>query len=236
MCDIGYIEKKIRKPLSDEHKEKISKSRIKYLMENPDKVPYKLNHSSKESYPEKYFTQLFENENVKVVKHYRIGLYELDFCILDKKIDIEIDGEQHYSDKRILESDKRRTLFLQNDGWDVIRVRWSHYLRLSEADKISYIESLKLYINELIEVKPSFDLFEMKKRSKKSKMDLCICGNDKYIQAKLCIKCSRINSRKVERPPYEILLVDIENIGYKATGRKYGVSDNAVRKWMKIQI
>lgn len=39
--------------------------------------------------------------------------------------------------------------------------------------------------------------------------------------------------RKVERPPYEQLLEEIEATGYLAVGRKYGVSDNAVRKWVR---
>ena len=38
--------------------------------------------------------------------------------------------------------------------------------------------------------------------------------------------------RKVERPPREKLLVEIQEHGYCAVGRKYGVSDNAVRKWV----
>jgi hypothetical protein len=40
-------------------------------------------------------------------------------------------------------------------------------------------------------------------------------------------------SRKVERPPYEQLLEEIEATSYLAVGRKYGVSDNAVRKWIR---
>jgi hypothetical protein len=39
--------------------------------------------------------------------------------------------------------------------------------------------------------------------------------------------------RKVERPPYEQLLEEIEETRYLAVGRKYGVSDNAVRKWVR---
>ena len=39
--------------------------------------------------------------------------------------------------------------------------------------------------------------------------------------------------RKVERPPIEQLIKEIGEIGYSATGRKYGVSDNAIRKWIK---
>jgi hypothetical protein len=39
--------------------------------------------------------------------------------------------------------------------------------------------------------------------------------------------------RKVERPPYEQLLEEIARFGYSATGRRYGVSDNAIRKWVR---
>jgi hypothetical protein len=38
--------------------------------------------------------------------------------------------------------------------------------------------------------------------------------------------------RKVERPPYEQLLEEVRSNGFLATGRRYGVSDNAVRKWI----
>lgn len=40
--------------------------------------------------------------------------------------------------------------------------------------------------------------------------------------------------RRVSRPPYEQLLTEIEAHGYCWVGRKYGVSDNAVRKWVKF--
>jgi hypothetical protein len=39
-------------------------------------------------------------------------------------------------------------------------------------------------------------------------------------------------ARKVERPPYEQIVAEIEATGYLAVGRKYGVSDNAIRKWV----
>lgn len=44
------------------------------------------------------------------------------------------------------------------------------------------------------------------------------------------VPCPEI--RKARRPPYEQLLAEIEATGYLAVGRKYGVSDNAVRKWV----
>jgi hypothetical protein len=43
----------------------------------------------------------------------------------------------------------------------------------------------------------------------------------------------RPDLRKVERPPYEQLLEEIGLMGYCTTARKYGVSDNAIRKWIR---
>lgn len=38
--------------------------------------------------------------------------------------------------------------------------------------------------------------------------------------------------RKVERPPYDILIKSVNDIGYTATSRIYNVSDNTIRKWI----
>jgi integrase len=40
--------------------------------------------------------------------------------------------------------------------------------------------------------------------------------------------------RKVNRPSYGELKRDVELMGYVATGKKYGVSDNSIRKWLKF--
>lgn len=128
---------------TDEEKLKIGASVKAFLLDHPDMVPYLRNHSSAESYPEKYFKELFASENLTLTYHYRIGTYELDFCDLDKKLDIEIDGDQHYLDSRIIESDKKRTEYLENLGWTVFRIRWSEFKKYSEAEKIHLIATIK---------------------------------------------------------------------------------------------
>jgi ribosomal protein S27AE len=47
------------------------------------------------------------------------------------------------------------------------------------------------------------------------------------------LRGARPDMRKVERPPYEQLLAEVQAMGYSAVGRKYGVSDNAIRKWVR---
>lgn len=49
-------------------------------------------------------------------------------------------------------------------------------------------------------------------------------------QCSLCLGKTR---RKAERPSKEVLQASVDTIGYSATGRQYGVSDNAIRKWLK---
>ena len=69
---------------------------------------------------------------------------------------------------------------------------------------------------------------------KKSIFNKCsICSKEINKKSKMCKECSHFNSRKVLRPNIETLLDDIKTLGYSATGRKYGVSDNAIRKWLK---
>ena len=121
---------------SEETKNKISETRIKFLKENPDKVPYRLNHYSKgRSYAEEYWKIVLETNGIQFVEQYQINVYSLDFAILNKKIDLEIDGDQHTLDKRIVESDKRRNKFLQEQGWTTIRVKWSDYKKIDNKEE-----------------------------------------------------------------------------------------------------
>ena len=133
---------------SQDVKDKISKGRKKYLDENPDKVPYKLNHYSKgPSYPERYWKKVFDKAGLNYVEQYQIHTYQLDFALVDEKIDIEIDGDQHYLDERIIKSDQRRNQYLENLGWKIIRVRWSEYKKLvDKQDRIDYVSNI---INEI---------------------------------------------------------------------------------------
>lgn len=45
-----------------------------------------------------------------------------------------------------------------------------------------------------------------------------------------------IKRRKIERPSKEILIDEVKELGYCGTGRKYGVSDNCIKKWIKSEI
>lgn len=126
---------------TEETKDKIRISRLAFLQENPHMVPYKLNHYSKgRSYPEEYWKAVLDSNNLIYEEQYQIGIYQLDFAFVDLKIDLEIDGDQHYLDQRIVASDIRRTKYLEELGWKTIRVRWSSYQKLE--DKKQFVDKI----------------------------------------------------------------------------------------------
>ena len=79
------------------------------------------------------------------------------------------------------------------------------------------------------------------KNRSQEKRSCSICGElitstlRKFCSRK-CYMSSRIGEvrkRKTERPPYEILKKEVEEFGYATVGRKYKVTDNAVRFWIR---
>lgn len=59
------------------------------------------------------------------------------------------------------------------------------------------------------------------------------CGSRIGKHSSLCNKCVGAAKRKIARPSREQLEQEIRESSWVALGKKYGVSDNAVRKWAK---
>lgn len=64
------------------------------------------------------------------------------------------------------------------------------------------------------------------------------CNIRIYVKSKRCNECNRKNSiqykRKVKnRPSVEQLLREVKETSYVAVGRKYGVADTTIKKWIK---
>ena len=133
---------------SQEIKDRISKSRTRYLKEHPNTHPYiKYHNSKRQSYAETYFDEVFAKEGIKLEKWRHVGFYELDYCDVNKKIYIEVDGEHHYFDERIKEGDIRRTKYLEELGWKGFRIRWSDYQKMTFEEKNQIIEHIKHILN-----------------------------------------------------------------------------------------
>lgn len=94
-------------------------------------------------------------------------------------------------------------------------------------DNFSFISSFNLEkaseIKELI-----YDLNHHKYYYCKS------CGKKIY-NSGLCLECSNLNKRISERPNREVLKNEIRKIPFLTLGKKYNVSDSAIRKWCKSE-
>lgn len=80
------------------------------------------------------------------------------------------------------------------------------------------------------------ETFAGKINRKKYNCQECGIKITKYSKNKLCKSCygKKYSTRKVKnRPSKEQLLKEIKETNYCAVGRKYGVTDNCIRKWLK---
>lgn len=131
----------LHKRHSEETKVKISKSRVEYIANNPDKSPWLLSHSSKISFPEKYFIECFSGNEFISFQH-PVMSYRLDFANTKTKRYFEVDGEQHYSSEKMINHDAKRTVELNNLGWKGIRIRWSEFQRLTDHERVDKVKEV----------------------------------------------------------------------------------------------
>jgi Protein of unknown function (DUF559) len=88
------------------------------------------------SYPETFFRKVLSDYQLldqceinKRVSKRALGLnsgagYFLDFFFAKKMIDLEVDGQQHFSDPDRVRSDKDRDEVLTKNGYRVYRIKW----------------------------------------------------------------------------------------------------------------
>lgn len=76
-------------------------------------------------------------------------------------------------------------------------------------------------------------VYTTKVRTKMEK--ICECGETlgENNSTGVCLNCAMKERRVVDRPSKEILLEELKQTNFTAVGKKYGVSDNAIRKWCK---
>jgi very-short-patch-repair endonuclease len=207
---------------SNETKLKLREIRLNFMKNNPDKTAWRLSNLS---YPEKLFVEYIEkkslNNKYTIIREFSIYPYFVDFAFLNEKLAVEIDGSQHILPERKKRDDLKDKL-LNEYGWDV--------LRISENETKKDIENVFNYLISVLENKEKKSnhkiglVVKPKQPQKKSR--------NEFGYTELQIK-HNINQRKHVRPSLDILLKQVEELGFKKTGEFYGVSDNSIRKWIK---
>ena len=132
-----------------EVKEKIKKTKLKSLNEGKF-VGWPSRKNKNPSYPEQYFINLFNAENILDWKReYKIGKWFADFIWIYKKLILEIDGSQHKLKDRI-ESDRLKDLYIKSKGFLIFRIEWFNPVNEKSKKKLyNQIESFKKLYNSL---------------------------------------------------------------------------------------
>ena len=196
------------------------------MKQNPDKHPWKKNDKFKSKPCELLKSILKDNflDFHSELQPLEDRFYSIDIAFIDKGIGIEVNGNQHYNSSGQLNSYYReRKDMIESKGWKILDI---HYSKVYDQDFVSSLIDFINGINQKIDLEFSFN---------KANNKNCSCGNKiyKYSKTGICSVCSSLNKRKVYRPNKDIILKDIEELGYSGTGRKYGVSDNSIRKWIR---
>ena len=118
---------------------------------------------------------------------------------------------------------------------------WSYERLKKEVDKCNlYCRNCHAEIHdELVQESRNLRMKTVKDKRLYLKKRKCLQCNVKYQPKhkgqKYCSnECAKFSQRKVmNRPTKEQLLKEVEETSWCAVGKKYGVSDNAIRKWVK---
>ena len=207
---------------TEESKKIMREKRLEFMKNNPEKTAWRL---SNVSYPEKLCIDYIENNGLdkkhSIVREYSVFPYFIDFAFVNEMVAVEIDGSQHLLPER-KESDNKKDELLNELGWVVIRV--------SEKEIKTNINDVFDQILTILKTKPKINnhriglVVKPKKYQKKERNEFGF--TEKQIQS---IK----SQRRADRPSLEELKTLISEHGYVGTGKMFGVSDNAIRKWLE---
>jgi hypothetical protein len=203
-----------------------SEKRKNFLKLNPDKHSWKKKNKQL-SVPCELFKTKLNNSNINYVEEYspvEDRFFSIDIAFPDKKIGIEINGNQHYDNNgKLKKYYQERKDIIEKSGWKLYDIYYTKVYDVYFCD--SFINEFKN--NNLETVDYSVYLY-------KKEINTCVdCGCEIYKYSKRCVMCNGKNRIKKDMPNYEILKEQILKFGYCGTGRIYGVSDNTIRKWLK---
>lgn len=119
---------------AEETKKKISASMKKAHAEGRAHNIGECRWNNEPSYPEQWFMKVLKNEfGLEKDKDYKMEFpfhkFSLDFAWPDKKLCIEIDGEQHERFQEQKERDIEKDQLLEEEGWTELRKSWKEIFK-----------------------------------------------------------------------------------------------------------
>jgi len=125
---------------SKKSKIQISNSRKKFLKENPDKHPWAKN-TKFISKPCEYLKTILREKGIKFIEEFQPLLpnrfFSIDIAFPEKKIGIEVNGNQHYNKKGNLKPYyQNRHDLIENAQWNIIELHYSEVYKNDIVEKI----------------------------------------------------------------------------------------------------
>jgi len=241
VIDGVFSKREYKHRCTEEMKMVISEKKKLWLRENPDKHPWRRKDKFN-SVPCSVLKGILVREGLSFLEEY-IPLYDraysLDIAFPDKKIAVEVNGNQHYDqDGKLKPYYQERHDNIEKAGWKVIELHYSTVY--NDCLIMKLVEDLKgvhnlgasdyaFYQNEQNRIRTEkIEMLQTKLNCKK-------CGASRKFETEhgLCLKCYSETMRRVEWPSKEQLESDFASMPCVEIGEKYGVSDVAVKKWGK---
>lgn len=238
----GFFQKKKHKRhLSDEQKKKQSDSMKAWLIKNPDKHLWRKPDKHR-SIPCSTLKKKLEDSGVVFVEEFmplNDRLFSIDIAFPEKKIGIEVNGNQHYNkeDGKLKPYYQERHDLIEAVGWRLIEL---HFTMVYDSTVVSLLvndlkrEGVDVEVNPVKYEKLRLARIEECRRIKESRLlFFCSCGKKLFGKTKTgkCLKCSGFAARKAVRPSKNELEDLVTRLPMTRIGKMYGVSDNAVKKW-----
>ena len=208
--------------LSEETKEKIRKAHLKWMKEHPERTAWR---QSNMSYPEKCFKKILEDNGIDkkylVYREYPVFPYFIDFAFVDEKLAVEIDGSQHLEEER-KNKDRKKDKKLTENGWRILRI---------SAIEVTHdgTKALKALL-EMLNSDKTYNKVGILMPPKKKRYVKLERSDDGLTDGE---RLRAFKQRKVERPSKEELSILLKENSFREIGRKYKVSDTAIKKWCK---
>lgn len=220
--------KKYPRTVSEQTKEKIREKRLEYLKQHKFDNAWR---RSNKSYIEELFEQIINNNNLfkkfDIVREYSFFPYYLDFAFVNIKLDIEIDGSQHWKNEKQKQSDIKRDEFLISKGWEVLRIP-EFKLRLQFEE----ITKMVLIFLDDFELQPKIynfnDAIEEYEKVRKIKKDNYKDNIEKNKQIRIKVKEEKIKLLKE---------LDTSKRGWvKEACNKLNMSHTAIRRFLRLNL
>lgn len=179
-CDNDTCSKKHRdnRICSDETKEKIREKRFEYLKKRLGETAWERRTKGKMSYLEQwFFDEVITKHDLltkfDIINEYPEYPYFIDFAFLNIRIAVEIDGKQHFRNKKNQDRDVKKQKVLADKGWKIYRIRFDALNEDTIKEFLDITNNPAIYQTKILEPK-LFKFYSYKKirsdeRSKKIK-------------------------------------------------------------------